>query len=358
MGKRFVSVIAVGIACFLFWAGTCRGDYNWQTRWVSERGRGMHNPSLYNGQIAWSRDPDYTCWYNDLYFWDGSDVRQLTDTPWINEGSPSLYDGKIAYNADPEGIWQNAYWDGVDYFQITSGEGKRGLPSLYDGKIAYSNKESETDWDIYYWDSVTGETIRVCDTELYNGYPVMYENTIAWIGGEHSYDNEDDIYYWDGENTIIIPSRCAYWKPSLYDGQIAWAEVFGYGDDTTSDIMLWNGEVKLKLTSNPGPDVQPSLFDGKIAYAAYDGHDTEIMYWDGKDFYQVTNDDFDNRHPSLYITDSGQIQLAYLRIHDWDVFEGEIVYLTSSITEPSVILIGLNGFLCMIFFLRKPAKKA
>ncbi len=354
MSRRFAGAILSVLTCLILGTAACRAGYNWQTQWVSERARGVNYPSLYNGQIAWAHHPNEMYWYTDLYFWDGNEVRQLTNTPWISEGSTSLYDGEIAYGTAQVSNENIFYWDGEDFHQITFGEGKRGLPSLYKGKIVYSNKESDTDWDIYYWDSVTGETIRVCDTDLYDYYAVMYENTIAWMGGTGG--NRYDIYYWDGETTIMIPSRCAKWKPSLYDGQIAWAEVFGYGDEATTEIMLWDGEEKIQLTNNSTHDVHPSLFKGMIAYLRFDGHDDEIMFWDGHTHWQVTDDDYWNRNPSLYITENGQIQIAYRRIYDMDVMEAEIVYITAMIPEPSVIAMVLSGLVFSMSFLKRRKK--
>ena len=338
MKAKVGGIILAVLACLNLGASSCRADYEWTNEQVIFQGyHGVHPPSLYDGQIAWASDPS-------------NDVTQLTDDQWAHEGSPSLHEGRIAYRTDPEGIMQIAYWGGEGEvpYQVTFGADKRGLPSLYGDRIAYSSKETQTDWDIYYYDCVTEETVRVSDSEWYDFYAVMYGDTIAWIGGIT--DNRFDVYYWDGSETIMIPSECAMWKPSLYDGQIAWAEVFGYGDDVTTDIMFWDGSEKIKLTSTLGYAIHPSLFQGNIVYTAFDGHDYEIMYWDGVSFYQVTDDDLDNMNPSLYITEEGEIQIAYRRVFDFGTFEGEIVYLTArgphgDVPEPSVFMMVLSGVL-------------
>ena len=79
------------------------------------------------------------------------------------------------------------------------------------------------------------------------------------------------------------------------------------------------------------------------------------MYWDGVSFYQVTDDDFDNMNPSLYITEEGEIQIAYRRVFDFGTFEGEIVYLTAPIPEPSTVLLcALSGLIAFLKLLRHP----
>ena len=88
------------------------------------------------------------------------------------------------------------------------------------------------------------------------------------------------ISFWDG-NTIINVSNSANnsYKPSLYNGTIAWHEA------TSSDyeILYWDGNAITQITNNALSDSYPSLYNGTIAWVqqtARSGYnkDVEIFY--------------------------------------------------------------------------------
>jgi hypothetical protein len=109
-----------------------------------------------------------------------------------------------------------------------------------------------------------------------------YGNTAAWEGP--SLDGTYKVYYWDGHSVqIISPANQGASKPSLYNGKIAFLTS---KPDFISTVNYWDG------TYNDGqPNIieiadgrsvsKLSLYSGRIAWSASDGHDAEVFYWDG-----------------------------------------------------------------------------
>jgi hypothetical protein len=78
---------------------------------------------------------------------------------------------------------------------------------------------------------------------------------------------------------------------SLYAGTIAY--VYGASPGW---IKYWDGITVQEV----GKGYDPSLYDGAIAYEAWDGHDWEIRYWDGTTVHEITDNDYPDTDASLY----------------------------------------------------------
>jgi hypothetical protein len=126
-----------------------------------------------------------------------------------------------------------------------------------------------------------------------------YGSTAAWsadVDGSYNYK----IHYWNGTSVELISSdgvRAAL--PSLYDGKVAYVGQNVYGTYNDS-LRYWDGTY-----NNGAPNVVEiatgnrirylSLYNGRIAWSAYDGNDWEVYYWDGTynngqpNIAQVTN---------------------------------------------------------------------
>ncbi len=353
-------MISLRIACMsaiLAFVTICEGAYNWNIRPISEKMYWVGAPSLHNGQIAWNAKESLVNDWHDIYYWDGTEIHQLTDNPWP-DFAPSIDSGQIAWGSGWSGEWYTVkYWDGGDTFVVANDPTNKGIPNLWNGNVVYSRELSHANWQVFRWDGQ--DTEQITNNGIYNFYPVQYEDTIMWLGGDESRYHYD-IYYYDGSETIIIPAHATMWKQSLYDGVIAWAEVNDTWDDT--DIYIWEDGVKHQITSGPYNDLEPSLFDGMMAYCAIDGpfYTTlgHINLWDGQDFHQVSELGYYDRYPSLYIS-GNEIQIAWVRYYpdqEWEQQVGQIFYATAMIPEPSVFVMVVSGLLFSISFLKRRKK--
>jgi hypothetical protein len=107
------------------------------------------------------------------------------------------------------------------------------------------------------------------------------------------------MFYWDGTSIIQITNNSYRDEdPSIYDGTIAWQ---AYNGDNR-EIFYWDGSTIRQITNDSVSDHLPSLFNGTIAWQKYGGYgqDTEIMYFDGDSIIQVTNNDTFDVHASLH----------------------------------------------------------
>ena len=60
----------------------------------------------------------------------------------------------------------------------------------------------------------------------------------------------------------------------------------------------------LQLTKGSLNGVQPDISNGQVVWSGYDGHDYEIYVWDGATVKKLTDNEYDDDHPT---TDNGYI---------------------------------------------------
>ena len=88
--------------------------------------------------------------------------------------------------------------------------------------------------------------------------------------------------------------------PSVYDGKIAWVA----WDGMDLEVYYWDGIVTSQITDNTTADKHPSLHNGAIAWQGWDKSsypgDLEIYYWNGSNIAQVTDNNTSDEKPSLY----------------------------------------------------------
>ena len=264
------------------WQSNLDGDdeiYYWDgtsTTQITHNTVDDYSPSLSNGEIAWVSDWESYSSYNSIYLWDGTSTTQLMSPNYgTTYASPTLYDGQIAWSRYAAGNSCIYYWDGVTTTILTTWwSPQTRAPSVYDGQVAFESFSSIC-YNIHYWDGTsvnqvsfnTNDRIDVTNSSLYNGQ-------IAWQSGRT--DNHDyDIYFWNGMSaTLLSNSSASDLSPSLYNGQISWYSNL----DGDYDIYFWDGTTTTKISDNNVYDYKPSLYDGGIAwYSNVDGDD-EIYY--------------------------------------------------------------------------------
>ncbi len=286
-------------------------------------------PSAALGGVAWRA-------YNqesgrELAFWNRKSVDyvSLTKPPppgwewgisadaasaWGHALAFSMSGGRIPCIWMPSGMscpWYEIFYrDDEGLRRITHDEVScNKAASLYENAIAWQrcpvDSADLTDWEICYWD---GNEVRfITDNDVSDSEPSLYDNTIAWCSdGMIVYASvPPDSGHGSLPTPIIVgPGE----RPSLFKQQIAYQA----SDGNDMEIFLHDiasGET-IQFTENECADVNPSLFDGTMAWArCHDdpwGHfcdDSDIFYWDGVTVQQLTDDPlYDNNTPSLWGT--------------------------------------------------------
>ncbi len=177
--------------------------------------------SLYNGSVAYSQadGSDF-----EIKIKKGIVEQQITnDSVW--DVAPSLYNGTVAWVHDslhaPE-IW---YWDGRNKKQISNSNTTPNMePSLYDGTIAWSGWDGDA--EIFYWNGTTITQITTDNDGTSDGHPSLNDGKIAW---ERKTANGWEIFYWNGNSVKQITNNTVDDRnPSLFNGAILWRHYDGH----------------------------------------------------------------------------------------------------------------------------------
>lgn len=83
-----------------------------------------------------------------------------------------------------------------------------------------------------------------------------------------------------------------------YKGNTVWTKRDNSSDDY--EIMYYDGDNITQITNNSYDDLNPFIYKNIVVWQAYDGHDYEIMYWNGSTITQITNNDVDDKYPTVY----------------------------------------------------------
>ena len=241
----------------------------------------------------------------DLYSMnlDGSDLKQLTDSPGSELYPAVSKDGKkIAYSSDINGIWQIMVmnWDGTDKKQLTFGAERSGDPAWsFDNKFIYFEKFIEENWEIYKMDSNGNNLKRITINPVYDDwhpyghpseYKILYE---AGISGDYDIFIMND----DGsDNKLLLDVPFKKRVPSISkDGKHIVFQGIAKGDKKSNIfIMDPDGKNFRKLTSDSidyghaviSPDSQHIVFEGTTKGLKR----LFMMKLDGSEKIQITSD--------------------------------------------------------------------
>jgi hypothetical protein len=204
---------------------------------------------------------------------------------------PSASDGTVAWMAtDNETSQQEVFvWNGgfSEQVKITSDGGDKTWASYSNGMIAWTK-----DGLVYY--STDGETVNQATNDNSSEDVSVGPNVIA-------YNHDSSIYTYSNseEAQVTTPMWPCADNGAAVDpvtGKVAF--VRSNSDTGTTQIMLWNGSTEQEISPAAYEEYTPSVYDGKIVWSGYDGHDYEIFYWDGTTTWQVTDTDTNEFYPS------------------------------------------------------------
>ena len=239
------------------------------------------NPNLVNGNFTWLT-PNFntvidTC--NSLQL----SVNTKSDH---NPISPHIYGNYLGWKQDKyvyiwktDGSWKKIYFPYIEY-----------LRDVNDNKLLYIDAYDE----IYLYDITTESNNKIMDLPTHFTYNPHYDNN------ELAYIAFKNIYLKSGITTKKIDSFDLDYPLipiSLYNGKMAWAKP---DENDNYQIYFWNGSTITKITSTNYNNMNPDIFDGKIAWKGYKNGHFQIFFWNGNEIIQITNTNYNNYDPKLY----------------------------------------------------------
>jgi hypothetical protein len=151
---------------------------------------------------------------------------------------------------------------------------------------------------VHYWNE-SGHIESVisdgcCPTSNWsNEIPSADYYAVVWRSYDRVGSEGHKAWLWDGaltDLTDVIDGAMSH-EYSLHVGDIA----YEYGA-SPAIIMYWDGTT----VHDVGLGYEPSLYEGTVAYEAWDGYDWEIRYWDGTTVHDITDNTYNDTQASLY----------------------------------------------------------
>ena len=223
-----------------------------------------YEPSHAAGRVAW-RNSQQPGPINDVYYWDGSSVVNLSNNTQVYDGVPS-----VGSNGDV--IWAHNYTE-LYYYDASANHsyslGVQGrFPSLYirpDGVATYVYQHPTT-YDIVYFD---GTTSQVVGPGTYQGsYPSLWDGAIAWLGpGAGSIPYNVDIYFWKAGQMVKVTDDpapgVADAPPAIWRDRVVWGRMV-HGPILPFHLYFWDGQDTHVLNTTDGR--YPSYQAGQVAW--------------------------------------------------------------------------------------------
>ena len=251
-----------------------------------------------DGQIVWTANaPGY--FTSQVFFYDGSDVMQLTNDSNVNYFATLNNEGQVVWCGQGANGKEIFFYDGSSVVKLTDNAYDDMIPQLNDkGHIVWwGPNDGSDDEKVYFYNGT--DTI-----ELFNGeYPQINENDLV-VWHARSPGGNSEIYMYDGTDiTELTNSGYENIQPRVNkNGYVVWQGQSG----GKSDIFLYDGSDIIKLTDGPGENGQARINEnGYVVWKGHDGADYEIYLYDGSVVWQLTDNSFDDSNPE--INNKGQV---------------------------------------------------
>jgi hypothetical protein len=153
--------------------------------------------------------------------------------------------------------------------------------SLHNDLVCWA-RETSLGPQVFTWNGA--ELTQITSDSRFKSAVSCHSGKIAYLADEVLPGNVFAyyLYYWNGTAPVLIANQSlnnkqGLFTPSLYNGKIAWA---GW-DGTDNEIYYWDGATTRQITNNSVADSEPKLFNGTIAWVQINGANYEIYYWNG-----------------------------------------------------------------------------
>lgn len=228
-----------------------------------------------NGYVVWEADVGNGLDNQEIFLYDGSEVKQLTNNS-ENEFSPSINDNGYVvwhgYSALEGGNSRIFLYDGSAVTPLTDGSMSCWFPQINNNNevVWYGKDDSDYDNEIFLYDG--SDVIQLTDNSHVDERPRI--NDIGYVVWQELDDDLDyEIFLYDGTNTIQLTGN--YWDdkyPQINNsGEVVWIE-----DDGSEEILLYDGSAVTTLTSDGNYKESPSINDN--GYAVWELNDAVFLY--------------------------------------------------------------------------------
>lgn len=271
---------------------------------------------------------------NDPLEWSDSDNDGIGNNADLDDDNDGLLDVDDPYPADPFNlinVTNDAYWS--------------RYPKLDNNKIAWRGYLPSGKATVLYKDLSDPNSQEVDlagDMDGFIGVQSISNGQVAWRVWDKNGTGRNYIYLWDGSSRRTItdyptgsfggefgyPPSYHSLEVSLDNGQMAWAA----WDGTDYEIFFWDGNSIRQITDNSVDDYEAQLSNGQIAWTAYEGlvpkpvnwtSYVDVFFWDGNVIHNISDrpgiPDEDAHLMNGQIAWSGYNNSTYKRdIYFWD----------------------------------------
>ncbi len=153
-------------------------------------------------------------------------------------------------------------------------------PSFDGGLVAWQkSKAYPFGWEIMALDGE--ERMQLTTNYVYEMGAKVHGRQIAWYGWD---GNDYEIFLYDADTrkiTQITSNDYDDVSPVIWNGQLAW-EAY---ETLEPNIWFWSGAEgaePVRISRNFYRDEHPRIWDGQVVWQGFDGDDFEVFSWDGR----------------------------------------------------------------------------
>ncbi|MCK5398286.1 MAG: hypothetical protein KAJ33_08560, partial [Thermoplasmata archaeon] len=234
------------------------------------------------GQVVWrgwGPASTYLSSTSQIYFWDGTEVIQITnytdnyvENPRINNN------GYVVWTWGEDDFHFEVYlWDGSEIIQITDNIEKEYAPDINDkGEIVWWQNDG-----LFMWNG--SEIIRITSTGTDVQRPRINNN------GQITWEGDRQIYLWDGTEIIQLTNdTLGNMNPMINNlNHVFWESNTDYDG---VEMHYWDGETVKEITDNGYHDLAHKINDNdQVVWVAEEEMLGNIMFWDGSQVIQVSD---------------------------------------------------------------------
>ena len=198
------------------------------------------NAQIHNGEVVY-----YS--FNDsaIYYWDG---KSYTTTGVYIQKIASAYQ----YDVSPQpkihngqAVWQSYdyddmdyevfYWNGTEVKQLTDNSYDDIYPQIHNGQVVWYGKVDNEDYEIFLWEG--GEVQQLTNNTYQDYRPQINNGQIVWTMDDES-RNSSQIVLYNGDITEQLTDSydSENLRPQINNGQVVW---YGASDGDDYEIFLW-----------------------------------------------------------------------------------------------------------------------
>ncbi|MCK5397754.1 MAG: hypothetical protein KAJ33_05855, partial [Thermoplasmata archaeon] len=242
------------------------------------------------GQVTWRGWGQWSTYLNStdqIYFWDGTEVIQITNYTDSYVGNPRINNaGSVVWTWGLDDLLSEIYlWNGTEIIQITDNFVREYDPEINDnGEITWSQEN-----DIYIWNG--NDIIQITNDSYANQRPQINDNgSVVWQGN-------GQIYLWNGIDTLQLTNNTSNNRiPRINNqGHVFW-ECFP--ELRAAEIHYWDGTNIIEVTNNTYHDLDMEVNNYDQMVWVAESFAGDIMFWDGSQVIQVS-DNNDNERPDI-----------------------------------------------------------